>query len=109
MMMWGGYTWGWPGFVLAAVLMVVCMALMGRMMGHSRLSDHMNHTHGRGQAPTEHGPELPDQTLELRLVNGEIDIDEYNRLRDVLADIGSPAGGDQGKSDQHLRRGRAEV
>jgi uncharacterized membrane protein len=101
-MMWGGYTWGWPGFVLAAIFMVACVALMGRMMGHGRMSNRMNHVHGSAQqSPAPYGTEVPDQILERRLVSGEIDIDEYNRLRDVLADIGSPASGDEGKRDQH--------
>lgn len=101
-MMWGGYTWGWPGFVLAAIFMVACMALMGRMMGHGRVSHHMNHVHGSAQqSPAPHGTEVPDQILERRLVNGEIDIDEYSRLRDLLADIGSPASRDEGMNDQH--------
>lgn len=101
-MMWGGYTWGWPGFVLGAVLMVACMALMGRMMGHGRMSNHLNHAHRPGrQAPAGHETEVPEQTLELRLVNGEIDIDEYNRLHDLLADASSPASANEGMADQH--------
>jgi uncharacterized membrane protein len=100
-MMWGSYQWGWPGFVFAAVFMVACVALMGRMMGHGRTSNHMNHVHGPGrQAPAGYGTDV-EQILERRLVDGEIDFDEYNRLRDVLADIDSPASGDEGMRDQH--------
>ncbi|HEU4544089.1 MAG TPA: hypothetical protein VFR23_23365 [Jiangellaceae bacterium] len=100
-MMWGGYQWGWPGIVLAAVFMVACVALMGRMMGHGRMSNHMNHGHGLGrQSPARHGTDVSEH-LERRLVNGEIDIDEYYRLRDLLADIGGPSNGGEGVSGQH--------
>lgn len=75
-MMWSGFTW--------AIFMVACVVLMGRMMmGHGR----MNHGHGSAQqTPATSETEFPGQTLEWRLANGEIDIDEYNRLRDVHAD-----------------------
>jgi uncharacterized membrane protein len=70
-MMWGSYQWGWPGLVLAAVFMVVCVALMGRMMGHGRTSNHMNHMHGPGrQAQAEYETDV-EQILERRLVDGE--------------------------------------
>jgi uncharacterized membrane protein len=100
-MIWGNYQWGWPGFVFAAIFMVACVALMGRMMGHGRMSNHMNHADGHGrQAQARYETDI-EQILERQLVDGEIDIDEYNRLRDVLADVGSPAGGDEGMGDQH--------
>ena len=63
-MMWGGYTWGWPGFVLAAIFMVACVALMGRMMGHGRMSNRMNHVHGSAQqSPAPYGTEVLTRSL----------------------------------------------
>lgn len=79
-MMWSGFTW--------AIFMVACVVLMGRMMmGHGRMSSHVNQVHGSAQeTPVASETEFPDDVLEWRLVNGEIDVDEYNRLRDILAD-----------------------
>lgn len=101
MMMWGGYGWGSPGFLVAAVFMVACVVLMGRMMGHGRMSNHRDHMNGpRRQTSVPYGTDVVEQDLELRLVNGEIDFDEYNRLRDALADISS-AGREKEVNDHH--------
>lgn len=89
-MMSGSYGWGLPGFLVAAVFMVACVVLMGRMMGHGRMSNHRDHMNGPGrQTSAPYGADVVEQDLELRLVNGEIDFDEYNRLRDALAEISS--------------------
>lgn len=99
-MMWGTYNWGSPGFLLAAVFMGACVALMGKMMGHGRMSHHAHHAHGSDQQkPARSETAVDDQVLERRLVNGEIDIEEYYRLRDLLANTGNPASGNERMSD----------
>lgn len=73
-MMWG---WGAGWWLVGAVFIVICMVMMGRMMGGM-----MGHGHsGHG----EHGsPDDPERTLANRLARGEIDIEEYNRLLEAL-------------------------
>lgn len=79
-MMWG---WGPGWWLLGAVFMVICMLMMGRMMGG------MGHGHsGHG----EHGsPDDPERTLANRLASGEIDIEEYHRLLEALRHTDHPA------------------
>jgi putative membrane protein len=68
-MMWGSSWW-----IFGALFMVVCMVLMARMMmGHG---DHGGAQHGQ--------PDTPERTLDNRLARGEIDIEEYERLRETL-------------------------
>lgn len=77
-------TWGWGAgwWVVGAVFMVVCMAMMGRMMGHG----HSGHRVGGWR-------DEPERTLANRLARGEIDLDEYERLLDALRGTeGSPTG-----------------
>ena len=63
----------WP---FGAVFMIVCMVMMFRMMG------------GRGKSGSrsyESERERPaERILANRLASGEIDVEEYERLRDVL-------------------------
>ncbi len=69
-MMWG---WGAGWWLVVAVFMVICMVMMGRMMGHGHS--------GQGG----HGwRDDPERTLADRLARGEIDVEEYNRLLEAL-------------------------
>ena len=78
MMWWGanGYLaqgWSWPGILIMGLVVVVCAMMMGHRMG------------GRHhQSPQVHRPDTPQRTLANRLANGEIDIDEYDRLLETL-------------------------
>jgi len=71
-----GDGWWWPGIVVMFIFMVFCMMMMARMMGG--MSDSRSHESER------HGPDVPERTLANRLASGEIDVDEYERLRDAL-------------------------
>ena len=68
--------WGWGGgwwWLVGAGFMVVCMLLMGRMMG------------GMGHGHSGHGrSDDPERTLADRLARGEIDVEEYERLLETL-------------------------
>jgi uncharacterized membrane protein len=93
-MWWGGYHW-WPGPVLMCVGMLACMAVMALMMGHGRMPG-MGGMRGfwrqhsyRDQAGTS------EQILDERLARGEIDINEYHRIRQALATSNSPAGSEE--------------
>lgn len=87
-----GSGWGWPVFAIMAVAMVACMAMMGRMMMR----------HGTPRPTWEagnRGQESPEQILARRLASGEIDVEEFTRLRDALqsastspADPAEPSG-----------------
>jgi uncharacterized membrane protein len=69
-MMWG---WGAGWWVVGAAFMVICMLMMGRMMGRGHSG------HG------EHGlRDDPERTLAGRLASGEIDVEEYSRLLQAL-------------------------
>jgi uncharacterized membrane protein len=75
-MMWG-FGWGWVG----AVFMVICIVMMVRMMSHGSHGSHADH----GSPFTTHDRvDAPERTLANRLARGEIDVDEYERLREVL-------------------------
>jgi uncharacterized membrane protein len=67
-MMWGS---GW--WLVGVVVMIVCMVVMMRMMGHG---GHSRGTHDEGRGA--------EGTLADRLARGEIDVDEYERLLEVL-------------------------
>jgi uncharacterized membrane protein len=60
--------WGWGILVVA-----FCVVMMVLMMGHH--GSHGSRSHGRDTA---------ERTLDNRLARGEIDVDEYERLRDAL-------------------------
>jgi len=73
-MMWG---WGTGWWLVGAMFMVICMVMMGRMMGGMMGHDHSRHG--------EHGSrDDPERTLANRLARGEIDIEEYHRLLEAL-------------------------
>ena len=66
---------GWWGF--GAVIMVICIILMGRMMmGHGHSSEHGHRSQGESAAP--------EDRLAERLASGEIDVEEYERRLDAL-------------------------
>lgn len=75
--MWNGDgSWGW--WLLALPLMIMCMVMMGRMMGRH----HGSHaTDGSGATRQRSGAE---SILAERLARGEIDIAEYERRLTVL-------------------------
>jgi uncharacterized membrane protein len=78
-----GDGWWWPGIVVMFVFMVFCMVMMARMMGGML---------GSGSHESErHGSDVPERTLANRLASGEIDVDEYERLRDALQRSGESA------------------
>lgn len=75
-MMWWGHGWWW------IVLLVVCVVVMARMMGHG---GHGGQRHG--------GADTAERMLANRLASGEIDIEEYERLREVLGRTDGTTGG----------------
>lgn len=87
-MMWWGHGWWWAG----AVFMVICMVAMVRMMGHGGHGSHDGHgSHG---SDAGHGWDDPaERTLANRLASGEIDVEEYERLREVIRRTDSTSGG----------------
>lgn len=98
---WGGYHWWWPGLVLMAVFLVVCIAGMALMMGHGRMPAGMGGMRGFwGQHSYRHQTDTSEQILDGRLARGEIDIKEYRRIQQTLAEINSPAGGQEVGSQQ---------
>jgi len=64
--------WGW-----GIVIMVICMVLMARMMGHGMFGS-------RSHESERQTGDAPERTLDNRLASGEIDVDEYERLEDAL-------------------------
>lgn len=92
-MMWWNHSWGsgWGWILVMAVVMVVCVAMMARMMRHG----------GSGPVrPADNRDEdAPERILARRLASGEIDVAEFERLRDALrrasnstADAAEPSG-----------------
>jgi putative membrane protein len=75
--MWG---WGAGWWLVGAVFMVICMVMMGRMMGGMM----MGHGHSAQSGHGHDGNEEPERTLADRLAKGEIDVEEYNRLLETL-------------------------
>jgi putative membrane protein len=76
-MMWSSGSGGW--WFLAIPLMVVCMFMMMRMMGHG----HGGHGAHTGEPPA-HRSGGPERILAERLARGEIDVEEYERRLEAL-------------------------
>lgn len=72
-----GHGWWWPGLIVMAVFMIICMVMMARMMSHGVSRSH----NARSEHPRR---DVPERTLANRLASGEIDVDEYERLLDAL-------------------------
>jgi uncharacterized membrane protein len=72
-----GHDWWWPGILVMAVFMILCMLMMARMMGHG-----MSRTRSGDARPDT--PDAPERILANRLSSGEIDVEEYHKLRDAL-------------------------
>jgi uncharacterized membrane protein len=66
--------WGW--ILIVAVAIAVCMAMMARMMRHD--------APGRMGPADDRDEDVPEQILARRLAGGEIDVQEFERLRDAL-------------------------
>ena len=69
-----GFGWGW--ILVMGVAMVVCMAMMARMMRHGAW--------GRMWPSGSRDEDAPERILARRLASGEIDVAEFERLRDAL-------------------------
>lgn len=96
MMGWGGQPEWWPGPMLWAVFMVVCVALMARMMSHGRRSAGIGGMHrSTEQDPGRQETDEASQILNERLARGEIDIQEYQRIQQTLAGASRSAGGQE--------------
>jgi len=63
--------------MVMGVFMVICMVMMARMMSHAMPGSHTGESE-------RHGPDVPERILAQRLASGEIDVGEYERLRDAL-------------------------
>jgi putative membrane protein len=74
--------WGWPVFAVMAVAVLAGMVMMGRMMMRHGTSWPRWGTSNRGE-------ERPEQILARRLASGEIDVEEFRRLRDALQQTSS--------------------
>lgn len=80
MWLWGADgSLGWLWIVGPAVMMIFCMLMMPGMMRHGR-------SHSRIGEWDLHRPttDTAERLLANRLASGEIDVDEYERLRDAL-------------------------
>jgi putative membrane protein len=77
-MMWWNHSWGsgWGWILVMAVVMVVCVAMMARMMRHGGSGP-------TGSADNRDG-DAPERILARRLASGEIDVAEFERLRGAL-------------------------
>jgi putative membrane protein len=84
-MMWGnwGSGWIWPVILVMAVM---CVAMMAGMMRHGG-SAHM-------RRPNHGNEDAPERILAKRLARGEIDVEEFERLRDALQPTSSSTADD---------------
>ncbi len=71
-------------FAVMAVAMTACMVMMGRMMMRHGTSRPTGETGNREAEP-------PEQILARRLASGEIDVEEFEHLRDALRRPGNSA------------------
>lgn len=81
MMSWSnGFGWGWLVFLVMAVF---CVAMMAGMMRHGMPA--------RVQRASERDENAPERILARRLASGEIDVEEFECLRDALHPATTPA------------------
>jgi uncharacterized membrane protein len=78
-MMWWNHSWGfgWGWIVVMGVAMVACMAMMARMMRPGGSGGFLRRMGNGDEA-------APEQILARRLASGEIDVQEFERLRNAL-------------------------
>ncbi len=84
MMWWNGFGWGW-GLVMLGMLM--CVAMMAMMMSHG--SSRRMRGPGETHVDSSERADAPERILAKRLASGEIDVEEYQRLRDTLQRAGN--------------------
>lgn len=84
--MWWGHGWWW------ILVMAICIVAMSRMMGHRGHGGHPGHGGHAGHGG--HGSDDPaERTLANRLASGEIEVEEYERLREAIGRTESTHGG----------------
>lgn len=99
-----GSGWGWPVSAVIAVAMLACMAVMVRMV--------MRHGSSRPTwEPGNGGEEPPEQILARRLAAGEIDVEEFEHLRDTLRQAGNSTTGqaEPGRAERHSLTGPGDI
>jgi uncharacterized membrane protein len=105
-MMWWHNSWGsgWGWILVMGLAMVVCMAMMAGMMRHGAW--------GRmWPAGNRDQEEAPERILARRLASGEIDVAEFERLRDALRRTSSSAAdaAEPRRAGRHSPAGRGSV
>jgi putative membrane protein len=98
-MTWWNHSWGfgWGWIVVMGVAMVVCMAMMARMMmGHSGAGRMWPGARGRMWPAGDRDEDTPERILARRLASGEIDVAEFERLRDALQQTSNSTTGAAG-------------
>ena len=105
-MMWWNHSWGsgWGWILVMGVAMVVCMAMMARMMmGHGAGGRMWPGAWGRMGPAGNHDQDTPERILARRLASGEIDVAEFERLRHALQQTsGSTAeAAEPGRAGRH--------
>jgi putative membrane protein len=92
MMFWygaGGWAW-WQGALMVAAMLVFWGLLVWAI--HALAT-------GGGRNGSQHSPGEPRRILELRLARGEIDAEEFARVKDLLAaGAASDSGGVTGRT-----------
>ncbi|MGH3677659.1 MAG: SHOCT domain-containing protein [Mycobacterium sp.] len=82
-MMWYGGDWGWGGWLLMTVAMIVFWALL--ITAVVLLVRYLvSASRGSGVPPTAAGPGSAEETLAQRYARGEIDDDEYRQRLTLL-------------------------
>lgn len=90
MMIWGGHSWGWGGWLLMTFSMVVFWGLViGALIALLRAGRGGGPGTPTGRADRERSAE---QILAERYARGDIDEEEYRRRLDVLRGRPDPTG-----------------